>query len=550
MITVKNPILTGFHPDPSLICVGEDYYIAVSTFEWFPGVEIYHSQNLRDWELAVRPLDRLSQLNMTGERASMGVWAPCLSYYEGKYYLIYSDMKSTGTFYDVNNYLVTAEDICGPWSEPIYMNSSGFDPSLFHDDDGRKWFVNMYSDFRTWKVRFAGIVLQEYSEKEQRLIGEPKLIFGGTTARTTEGPHLYKRNGWYYLFCAEGGTGVRHQETVLRSRTVEGPYELSPFTPLITGWPYGENPIKKAGHASLAEGNNGEWYLAHLCGRPVEGKYCILGRETSIQKVVWENDWPRLAGGTNEPQVALEVNYPDDDEAVRDADGAGNGTVLSQEMAEKRNGYFGNWRDDFDGNSWDRHFQTLRVPMGEKASMAERPGWIRMYGRESLESFYEQSFLGFRQQHFGVQVDTKVEFSPVSHQQMAGLTYFYNGSCFYYLYVTYDEELGRVLTVMRKLPEDFDMPVGVGRRLPADGPVWLRMEVHCGQGQFFYSLDGETYQKLGPVLDTRRMSDEEGPGRFTGAFFGICCQDISGRQRAADFDFVEYHVLEEEEAGE
>lgn len=125
MITITNPVLTGFHPDPSMICVGEDYYIAVSTFEWFPGVEIYHSRNLRDWELAVRPLERISQLNMEGELSSKGVWAPCLSYHNGTFYLIYSDMKNTGVFYDVNNYLVTAKNILGPWSEPIYMNSSG-----------------------------------------------------------------------------------------------------------------------------------------------------------------------------------------------------------------------------------------------------------------------------------------------------------------------------------------------------------------------------------------------------------------------------------------
>ncbi len=540
MITIHNPVLTGFHPDPSMVRVGDDYYIAVSTFEWFPGVEIYHSRNLRDWTLAVRPLTRVSQLDMNGEASSKGVWAPCLSYDNGRFYLIYSDMKNAGIFYDVNNYLVTAEKIDGPWSEPIYLNSSGFDPSLFHDEDGRKWLVNMYSDFRTWKVRFAGIVMQEYSEEEKRLVGEPIRIFDGTPARTTEGPHLYKRNGWYYLFCAEGGTGVRHQETVLRSRTLQGPYELSPYTPLITGWPYAENPIKRAGHGSLVEGNNGEWYLAHLCGRPVEGKYCILGRETAIQKVVWENDWPRLAGGTSEPQLTVEVNLPEES-------GMPEGSGMPE---EKAHGYFGDWRDDFSGDTWNEHFQTLRTPMGNKASMTERPGWLRMYGRQSLESCYDQSLLGFRQQHFCVQADTKLEFAPESHQQMAGLTYFYNGSCFYYLYITREEEQSRVLTMMRKLPDEFDMPVGLGRTLPADGPVWLRMTVRYGAAQFFYSLDGVSYEKIGPQLDARQMSDEAGPARFTGAFFCICCQDISGRKQAADFDFVEYQVLSETEKGE
>ncbi len=410
--------------------------------------------------------------------------------------------------------------------------SSGFDPSLFHDDDGRKWFVNMYSDFRTWKQRFAGIVLQEYSEAEKRLIGEPVLIFAGTNARTTEGPHLYKRNGWYYLLTAEGGTGFRHQVTVARSRKLKGPYEVSPFTPLLTSWPYGENPIRRAGHASLVEGHTGEWYLAHLCGRQVYGRYCILGRETAIQKVVWENDWPRLAGGTSEPQVTVEVHMPETNEAPE---------------AAGHKGYFGNWRDDFEGERWDDHFQTLRTPMGDKGSLTARPGWLRLYGRESLESWYSQSLLGFRQQHHCVQADTKVAFSPVSHQQMAGLTYFYNGTCFYYLYVTHDEELGRVVTLMRKLPEEFDMPIGVGRALPKEGPVWLRMEVRYGEGQFSYSLDGERYERIGPKLNTCRMSDEEGPGRFTGAFFCLCCQDISGRRNYGDFDYAEYQILEDQE---
>lgn len=524
MITIQNPVLPGFHPDPSLICVGDDYYLAVSTFEWFPGVEIYHSRNLRDWNLVGRPLEREDQLDMTGELPSKGVWAPCLSYDKGTFYLIYSDVKGTGVFYDVHNYLVTATSIDGPWSEPIYMNSSGFDPSLFHDDDGRKWFVNMQSDYRTWKVRFAGIVLQEYSEKEKKLIGEPINIFGGTTAGVTEGAHLYKRSGWYYLFCAEGGTGIRHQETVLRSRSLTGPYELSPFTPLITGWPYPDQPLQRAGHASLAEGSDGNWYLAHLCGRRVKDRYCILGRETAIQKVMWESGWPRLDHGTNMPQVSVTVNFSETEEGI--------------------SGYFGDWRDDFDDFQWDAHFQTLRVPMGKKGSLSARRGWLRLYGRESLESCFEQSLLGFRQQHFCVQVDTKLEFDPMYYQQMAGLTYYYNTSCYYYLYVTRDEDLGRVVTMMRHLPESFDMPVGAGRALPEEGAVWLRLRVHYEKAQYYFSLDGECYEPIGPELDACQLSDEGGSMRFTGAFFGVCCQDISGQGREADFDFVSYRVLE------
>ena len=169
---ISNPILTGFNPDPSILRVGDDYYIATSTFEWFPGVQISHSRDLNNWEVVARPLNRYSQLDMRGNPNSGGVWAPCLSFHDGVFYLIYSNVRRWAScFKDVNNYLVTAESIEGPWSEPIFMNSSGFDPSLFHDEDGRKWFVNMIWDHRDQKVNFGGILLQEYDHSQQKLVG-------------------------------------------------------------------------------------------------------------------------------------------------------------------------------------------------------------------------------------------------------------------------------------------------------------------------------------------------------------------------------------------
>ena len=209
MITliIQNPILTGFHPDPSICRNGEDYYIAVSTFEWFPGVGIYHSKDLKNWRLVSRPLNRISQLNMMGNPDSGGIWAPALSYSDGKFWLIYTDVKVTdGQWKDCHNYLVTCDTIDGEWSEPIHMNSSGFDPSLFHDGDGRKYFVNMMWDHRTNSHPFYGIVLQEYNPKEEKLTGKKEVIFKGTDVRLTEAPHLYKINGYYYLLTAEGGT--------------------------------------------------------------------------------------------------------------------------------------------------------------------------------------------------------------------------------------------------------------------------------------------------------------------------------------------------------
>ena len=212
-----------------------DYYIATSTFEWYPGVQIHHSRDLVNWRLVRRPLERASQLDMRGEPDSCGYGRPCLSYADGKFWLVFTDVKRfDGDFKDAHNYIVTAPTIEAPWSDPIYVNSSGFDPSLFHDDDGRKWFVNMVWNHRDragahlTHPAFAGILLQEWDPASGRLIGPVKNIFAGSTLGLVEGPHLFKRGGWYYLTTAEGGTGYEHAVTMARSRAIDGPYELHP----------------------------------------------------------------------------------------------------------------------------------------------------------------------------------------------------------------------------------------------------------------------------------------------------------------------------------
>lgn len=520
MASVHNPIIPGFNPDPSMICVGEDFYIATSTFEWVPGVQIHHSRDLIHWELITHPL---KNIDLRGDRDSAGVWAPCLSWCDGVFYLVYSDVKMfSHTFYDVKNYLITATDICGPWSKPVFLHSTGFDASLFHDDDGRKWLLSMRFDYRTWKVRFAGIVMQEYSVEEKRLIGEPEDVTMGTPARICEAPHVYKRNGWYYLMCAEAGTEERHQETVWRSRSLHGPWELSPYHPLITALPYPQNPLQRSGHASLAQGTDGRWFLAHLCGRPIgPDQLCILGRETALQPIEWVDDWPRLSSGDDEPLVDWVVN--NEPETTR---------VLRQ------------WCDDFDGEKWSVNFSSLRRPLGDRASLSARPGWLRLYGEESLESRFNQTLLACRQQDHGMRAETKMDFSPVSYQQTAGLVYYYDTYSHFYACVTRDEKKGRVLTMMVEELYKFTMPLGVGVVLPENGSVWLRLDVDGLAAQFSYSINGEDYKPFGPVLNAGVMSDEYyhncGQQRFTGAFVGICCQDLSGHLAPADFDYFSY----------
>jgi len=517
---IANPILRGFNPDPSIIRVEDNYYVATSTFEWFPGVQIHHSKDLKNWKLLTRPLVRQSQLEMTGCLASKGIWAPCLSYDKGVFYLIYTDVKTAfSPFMDAHNYMVTATDIMGPWSEPIYLNSSGFDPSLFHASDGRKWIANMLFDYRPEKNTFAGIVIQEYSEDEKKLVGPIKNIFKGTTRGCTEGPHIYEYNDFYYLMVAEGGTGYTHCVSMARSKELLGEYEIDPKNPMLTSADDFNNPIQKAGHASLVQTQNGEWYLTHLCGRPIKERRCILGRETSIQKVYWDEDgWLQLKHGGHNPAILIEEpnlsEYRFDEEPVR---------------------------DNFDKEKLNIHFQALRIPLSEEwVTLKDRKGYLRLYGAESLSSHFRQSLVARRQQAFHYIAQTCVEFEPVSFQQMAGILALYDTENYYYLRIT-NTEGKKTLGIINSINGLFELPIeeiditDVAR-------VHLRIEVNQEKLSFYYSFqEDEDFTFIGDIYDASVLSDECcREGCFTGAFVGICCQDMSGRRNYADFDYFEY----------
>ena len=537
MSTIRNPILPGFNPDPSIVRVGDDYYIATSTFEWYPGVQIHHSRDLVHWRLLTRPLRRATQLNMLGVPDSCGVWAPCLSYNGGPFYLIYTNVKRYGTttlgansgavFRDLDNYLVTCAAIDGEWSDPVFLNSSGFDPSLFHDDDGRKYLVNMLWDHRPGRNRFAGIVLQEYSDEQRSLIGERRLIFEGTPIGLTEGPHLYKRNGYYYLLTAEGGTGWGHAVTFARSRSIAGPYELHPGKYIVTARHRPDVELQRAGHADLVDTQAGETYLVHLCGRPLKNRgRCTLGRETAIQKMKWADDgWLYTAEGDGIPQV--EVPAPD----------------LPAHVFPAAPG-----RIRFYGRNLPIEFQWLRSPYPEELfSLTDRPRWLRLYGHDSPGSFFRQALLARRQQAHCYSAGTLIEFEPDNFQQMAGLICYYNAAKFHYLYISLDADGNRFARVMSSNPdlgraEDVTPPFA----LPDDGPTELRVEVDYERLLFALRTPGDEWRVL-PQLDASMLSDEAGPPfnpNFTGAFVGVCCQDLAGTRQPADFSYFDYRERE------
>jgi xylan 1,4-beta-xylosidase len=536
--TISNPILKGFNPDPSIIRVGEDYYVATSTFEWFPGVQIHHSRDLVNWRLLSRPLTRPSQLNMLGAPDSCGVWAPCLTHADGKFWLIYTDVKRYGrtttggasgaSLRDFHNYLVTADDIEGPWSDPVFLNSSGFDPSLFHDDDGRKWLLNQLWDHRPGRNRFAGIVAQQYDPAAQALVGERVNIFPGTALGLTEAPHLYKHGGWYYLITAEGGTGFGHAVTMARSRMLEGPYELHPDGSVLTARDRPHAALQRAGHADLVETPDGTTWMAYLCGRPLANRgRCVLGRETAIQPMTWGDDgWLRTRDGSGDP----ELNPPSP------------GLPPHPFPAAPA------W-EDFDGPELPIDFQWLRSPYPEDLfSLTARPGWLRLHGRETMGSQYRQALVARRQQAFCYSARTVLDFAPEHYQQAAGLVCYYGASKFHYLFISRDGEHGRHLQVMSALPDSpqadaFTAPIP----LPDDGLVHLRVEVDFERLRFAFSLDGQAWTWLPQVFDASILSDEAtapGAPNFTGAFVGMACQDLSGTARPADFDGFGYRERE------
>lgn len=507
---IQNPILKGFCPDPSIIRVGEDYYLATSTFEWFPGVRLWHSKDLKNWEQLPGPLNRTSQLDMLGDPNSGGVWAPDISYDGEYFYLIFTDVKTKkGRYYNNHNYIVRAKDIRGPWSEPVYVNSTGFDPSILHDTDGRKYVVNMRNGFK-------GVLVQEYDPEAGRLLNEPVNVFRGTERGFTEGPHIYHIGDWYYVLAAEGGTGYGHCVTMARSRSLFGPYEVDPENPMLTSDTADMTSLQRCGHADIVETQFGEWYMVHLCSRPQNGeKKSLLGRETGIQKVYWnEEGWLRLSAGGNfaENQTESPKGIPE------------------QPFAPEPD------RDDFDAPVLGVRYFSPRLPLGDRVSLSERPGWLRLYGQESMNSLHRVSLLAVRQTAKKMAAETCMEFDPACPEQLAGLSYLYDSSNHYVFGVLRDDEGVRRLAVVKTdwlTDTDLIEPIA----LPEQSRIWLRIESDGDAARCLYSPDGETWTDTGAVLDTSILTDEYARG-FTGAHFGLYCHDMTGKQgQHADFDY-------------
>ncbi|OON73884.1 glycoside hydrolase family 43 protein [Streptomyces tsukubensis] len=528
--TISNPVLTGFHPDPSILRVGDDYYLATSTFEWSPGVRVHHSRDLVHWRPLRGALDERRLLDLSGVPDSGGVWAPCLSYAHGLFHLVFTRVDNHhGGWWDAQNYVVTASDIEGPWSDPAPVHARGFDPSLFHDEDGTCWMLSMTGDWRPGRHPFAGIQAQRWECAAGRPTGGSSVIFTGTEAGVTEAPHLYRRDGWYYLMTAEGGTSYDHQVTVARSRTLAGPYEVDPAGPTLTSRNHPELTLQKAGHGSLVETREGQWYLAHLTGRPQHPRgRCVLGRETALQQVEWTHDgWPRVPGGL----PAVEVPAP---------------RLPAHPFPEEPA------RDDFDSGRLGPHWATLRRPATpDWVDLSSRRSHLRVHGGQSPLGPRSPSLVARRAGSAHCSLETSVDFRPKDIRQLAGLTAYYDTRHWHYAYVSRDDAGRTVLSLLssddgRRVPQpDADVVV------PTGAPVDLRLTLEGAEVHFEYRLGTGRWSALGPRLDATILSDEYAgekhapDGRaaspaFTGAFLGLWVQDIGADGAHADFDHATY----------
>lgn len=379
---------------------------------------------------------------------------------------------------------------------------------------------NNYGDTTAFAMvnGFKGVLVQQMDPEIGALLGERRKVYSGSGIGCTEGPRIYHIGSWYYLVVAEGGTGYSHCVTIARSDNVFGPYETMPDNPLLTSDQNDLTAIQKCGHGSFVETQNGEWYMAHLCSRPNSARGSLLGRETALQKITWQDGWPRLACGGKIAQNA--VPAPKDLPEVE-----------LPAMAEQ---------DDFDVPALAPGYATPRTPLGDCVNLTVRPGWLRLTGQESMNSLHHVTLVARRQQEHEMQAETRMDFAPVCPEQMAGFTYCYDSMNFYLLGKTCAEDGTPVLELLKSdtgVVEDMCDPVPV-----PDGTLDFKLTTtpDGGMAQFYYRQPQGEWQSIGPACSTDILTDEHCRG-FTGAHVGVYAHDMAGLHNHADFDYLNVH---------
>lgn len=503
----KNPIIPGFHPDPSVCRASGAFYLVTSSFEYFPGVPIFYSKDLVNWKQIGHCLTRESQLPLHQSKSSMGIFAPTIRYHQGRFYMITTNL-SIG-----KNFFVWTENPEGPWSEPIWLDWPGIDPSLMFED-GKVYITGTHDVFSSEPVG----IYQGEIDLETGAIMNRKLIWQGTGSAFPEGPHLYKIGEFYYLVIAEGGTDYGHMVTVARSKNPYGPFESSPHNPILTHRST-DRPIQATGHADFVQYVDGSWWTVFLGIRPApvpfSGKHHHLGRETFLAPVDWTGDGFPMIAESIEPVME--------------------GRTLPSENKDIKQ-----WKDDFNSDRLNVEWNFLRNPKENSWSLSDRKGFLTLYGTGlTLDDTDSPSFVGRRQQHFDCKVSTRLEFKPTIEGEEAGLTVFMNERFHYEIALGHRD--GRKKVFLRRR-------VGSLWKVEAEHDydfenIILTVQADAKYYTFSYQQpDGENPITLG--TGECSLLSTEVAGGYTGVFFGLYATG-NGKDlhSPAYFDWFDYMVL-------
>lgn len=502
----RNPVISGFHPDPSVCRADSDYYLVTSSFQYFPGVPLFHSKDLIHWEQIGHCLTRPSQLPLHDASTWGGIYAPTIRYHEGTFYMITTNVSDKG------NFLVHTTDPSGPWSEPVWLEQGGIDPSLYFEGD--KCYLVSNPD--------AGIFLCEINPLTGEQLTPSVRIWNGTGGRHPEGPHIYKKDGWYYLLISEGGTEYGHKVTMARSRSIYGPYDSNPANPILTHINRNaqDNPIQGTGHADLVQAADGSWWMVCLAFRH-HNSHHILGRETFLAPVRWDaNAWPVVNGdGT----IALRMDVP---------------TLPQQTPAEKRS-VRTDFKDGTLGHEWvyirNPHMENYRFVDGKLRLTATSVSLDRM-GRES------PTFVGRRQEHFDFTATTSVQLHHAAEGDRAGISVYMLETSHYDLTVKQLADGRQAVCLQYRLNSISHLEKEVV--LPKDREVQLRVKGDKDMYTFYYATDGRHFTELGRA-DTRYLSTETAGG-FTGMMLGLFATSSAQNPTAqADFRYFDYEPEED-----
>jgi len=480
----QNPIIPGFFPDPSIVRVGGDYFLVNSTFQYFPAIIISHSRDLVNWTQIGHVFEDDRELDLSGFFDGCGIWAPDISYHNGEFYIFYClvQLKMDRSVNVRGNYMVKSKSIHGPWSTPVQLTDGGNDPSHFVDDDGAHYLL-----YAAGIPKGTATKIVRLSDDCTRVEGEAGWIDYGIQVKAPEGPHLIKKDGWYYHTMAAGsGVYEGHHQLVARSRNVFGPYEASPHNPFIAQFEK-ESPFYHHGHAKLVQTPAGDWWAVYLVRRHFGG-FSPLGRETGLDRVDWLDDgWPVLNGGRG----------------PSGSDGGGQTAVH---------------RDDFDTETLDIRWQFVRNPDRSQFSLTERPGWLRIStAAKDVDSPAPQTMLVQRETSHRFTATTRLDAAPAAGGE-AGLIAYYDTKCFI--------KCGMVLGPARSIRIEESR---AGARstlaeipLAGDGMVDLRMTVDGLLRKFFFRQGHGEWIPAGTVEDASFLSDEGTPEwGFTGTMTGI-----------------------------